>query len=334
MKRSKFFANWSYGIIAVFLLEMVILSSVTPKFLSNLLPMTENFMPIGIMALSMTLVIIAGGIDLSIGSVVSFSGVIMGLLWQHGMNIWVAGLLAVLIGGLAGFINGQIIVRTGIQPLIATLATQFIWGSLAVVLSNQGSIYGFPGSFLLLGTGFLYGYLPVQLVIFVVLALLFAYLLNKTVFGRQVLFIGNSESVSAYSGVNVNRVKTWTYVLSGLTAGLSGVIMGSFFASVRGDMGQGLELTVITGCLVGGVNVFGGAGTIVGAAFGVLLLGMLSQGLNFMNVSSQVQAIITGVILILAVAIQQLGTIFARRRKMTGGEGAGKLRGERRARVE
>jgi ribose/xylose/arabinose/galactoside ABC-type transport system permease subunit len=307
--------SWSNSIILVFVAELVLMAFITPNFLSNLLPMTQNFMTIGIMALSMTPVIIAGGIDLSVGSLVSFTGVFMGIMFAHGMNIWLAALLAVLIGGLAGLVTGQIVVRTRIQPLIATLAMMFIYGSLAIVLSNQSSISGFPKPFLLLGTGLLYGYVPLQLIIFIILAILFAYLLHRSAFGRKVFFIGNNEDVAVYSGVNVDSVKTWTYILSGMTAGLSGVILGAFFAAVRGDMGVSMELTVITGCLVGGVNVNGGAGTILGASFGVLLLGMLGQSLNLNNVSSQEQMIINGLILILAVAIQQLGSVFARRRK-------------------
>ncbi|MCL6443818.1 MAG: ABC transporter permease [Alicyclobacillus sp.] len=309
--------RWTLITLAVFIVEMAVFSLVTPNFFnfSNLMTMTENFMVVGIMALAQAFVIIGGGIDLSVGSTMSLSGVMMAVFWQHGVNIWIACVLAVLVGGVAGWINGQLIVRTGIQPLIATLSTLFIYGSLALVIGGQGSIYQFPQSYLYLGTGLLFGRVPLQLVIFVVLAVGFGFLLQKTNYGRFVIFIGNNENGAKYSGIPVNRVKTWTYTVSGLMAGVSAVILGSYFASVRGDMGQNFELQVITACLVGGVNVFGGSGTISGTVLGTLILGMLGQGLYLQNVSSVEQSIVTGVVLILAVGIQQLSVYVSRRRR-------------------
>ncbi|WP_304457837.1 ABC transporter permease [Alicyclobacillus sendaiensis] len=301
------------------IVEIVFFGILSPDFinLQNLLTSTENFLPVGFMALSMTLVIITGGIDLSVGSMMSLCGVIMGLLWQHGVNIWVAAVLAIFLGACLGFINGQIIVRTGIQPLIATLATLFIYGSLALVLVGQGegSIYGFPQSYLQLGTGVILKVIPIELVIYAVVALLYGFILRYSSFGRQVYFVGNNESAALYSGLSVNRVKAMTYVLSGCMSGVAAVFMGSYFASVRGDMGSNYELTVITACLVGGVNVFGGSGTIAGAFLGTFLLGILQQGLNMLNVSSVEQSVVTGVMLIAAVGLQQISGLFSRNRR-------------------
>lgn len=306
--------NWSFMTFAVFVIEMAVFSLTTPKFFSfsGWMSMTNNFMAVGVMALSMTFVIIGGGIDLSVGSMMSLCGVMMGIFWHAGLSIWISALLAVVVGGVAGLVNGLIIVRTGIQPLIATLATLFIYGSLAVVLGGQGSIYGFPSSFLLIGSGYLFGIVPMELLVFAVLAVLFGFLLQRTIYGRMVYFIGNNENASMYSGVPVGKVKTWTYVVSGLTAGLASILLGSYFASVRGDMGVSFELTVITVCLVGGVNVFGGSGSLVGVVLGTFILGMLQQGLNLLNVSTVEQSIVTGLILILAVGMQQIGNLLQR----------------------
>ncbi|WP_304595780.1 ABC transporter permease [Alicyclobacillus sendaiensis] len=307
------------AISGLLIVEIVFFGILSPDFinLQNLLTSTENFLPVGFMALSMTLVIITGGIDLSVGSMMSLCGVIMGLLWQHGVNIWVAAVLAIFLGACLGFINGQIIVRTGIQPLIATLATLFIYGSLALVLVGQGegSIYGFPQSYLQLGTGVILKVIPIELVIYAVVALLYGFILRYSSFGRQVYFVGNNESAALYSGLSVNRVKAMTYVLSGCMSGVAAVFMGSYFASVRGDMGSNYELTVITACLVGGVNVFGGSGTIAGAFLGTFLLGILQQGLNMLNVSSVEQSVVTGVMLIAAVGLQQISGLFSRNRR-------------------
>lgn len=304
---------WTFMTLGVLILEMIVFSVTAPNFLNfnNLMSSTNNFMAMGVMALSMTFVIITGGIDLSVGSMMSLCGVILGVIWHHGVNIWLASLLVIIFGGFLGWINGQIIVRTKIQPLIATLATLFIYGSLATVIV-QGSIYGFPQSFLLVGTGYLFGFAPIQLLLFIVLALFFGFLLQRTNYGRRVVFIGNNEEAAYYSGVAVSRLKTWTYVVSGLTSGLGAVLLGSYFASVRGDMGLNFELTVITVCLVGGVNIFGGSGSIFGVVVGTFILGMLQQGLNMLNVSSVEQSIVTGCILILAVGIQKLNAIFSR----------------------
>lgn len=312
----KWFSNWTLMAFLVFLVEMIILIAIAPNILDiyNMSTMLNNFLVIGIMAVSMSFVIISGGIDLSIGSIVSLSGISMGLMWQGGMPIWLAAIIAILIGGLAGWLNGFIIVRTRIQPLIATLATMFIFASIALVLGGESSISGFPSSFLALGTGSLFGVIPFQVIIFVLIALIFGFLLQKTTFGRRVTYIGNNESSASYSGVSVNTIKQWTYILSGLTAGLAGVILGSYFSAVRGDMGYQFEFLVITACLVGGVNVFGGSGTISGVVLGTLILGMLNQGMNMMNISSVEQKIITGIILLLAVTIQQINTFFTKRR--------------------
>ncbi len=308
---------WFLITLIVFVLEMIAFSVAAPGFLNftNWLSMTENFLFMGIMAMSQTFVIMAGGIDLSVGSMMSLTGVMMGVFWQHGINIWIASILAVLVGGVAGWINGQLVIRTGIQPLIVTLSTLFIYGSLATVIGNQGSIYGFPQPFLSVGTGDIFTIIPIQLLIFIVVALIFWFLLQKTKYGRMVVFIGNNENVALYSGVSVKKIKLWTYVASGLTSGLASVLLGSYFASVRGDMGQDMELSVITICLVGGVSIFGGVGSISGVVLGTFILGMLAQGLNSLNVPSSEQSIVTGIILILAVGMQQFNAILSRNRR-------------------
>ncbi|MBF8378630.1 ABC transporter permease [Alicyclobacillus mali] len=310
---------WSLAIALLLLVEIAIFGVLSPDFINpqNLLASTENFLPVGFMAFSMTLVIITGGIDLSVGSMMSLCGVVMGLLWQHGVNIWMAAGLVIILGAFLGLINGQVIVRTGIQPLIATLATLFIYGSLALVLVGQGegSIYGFPQSYLQLGTGVVFKVVPIELLVYVLMALVYGFVLRFTSFGRQVYFVGNNESAALYSGLPVNRIKTLTYVLSGCMSGVAAVFMGSYFASVRGDMGSNYELIVITACLVGGVNVFGGSGTIIGAFLGTFLLGILQQGLNMVNVSSVEQSVVTGVMLIAAVGLQQLSGLFSRNRR-------------------
>lgn len=309
---NRWFSEWVNIIITIFIVEMLVLVILAPNILniSIMSNMVNNFLVIGIMAISMSVVIITGGIDLSVGSILSISGMTLGILWESGIPIGIAVIIAIIIGSLCGLLNGLIIVMTKVQPLIVTLATMFIYSSIALVLGAGGSIAGFPKEFLLLGTGSLFGILPVQLIIFIVIAVVFWVLLHKSTFGRMVNSIGNNEQASLYSGVKINKVKVWAYVFSGTTAGLSGVILASYFSSVRGDMGYQYEFLVITACLVGGVSVFGGSGKIIGVVMGALILGMLNEGLNMLNISSVQLKIITGCILILAVVAQQMSSYF------------------------
>lgn len=271
------------------------------------LALFENFLPFGLVALGLSVVILTGGIDLSVGSTASLSAIIMASLWSglH-LNIWVAFTLGVMAGMLLGAINGLIITRLRTEPLIATLATNFIYASIATALAGDNPPSGFPDAFNSVGTGVFFGVLPIQIVLFAVLATVFALVIGRSPFGRRVVMIGFNAEAARYSGVRVERLVTLSYVLSGAMAGLAGIVLAAYYSAVRPDMGDVLLLTTITMVVLGGVSIFGGEGTIAGVVTAVLLLGMLRQGMLIAGFSDMVTTMLTGTILLAAIAIKNI----------------------------
>lgn len=272
---------------------------------SNFFEITRIITEIGLMALGMTLVIITGGIDLSVGSVLGLSGIVMGFSYTAGLNIWLAALLGVVTGALCGLINGQLITRAGIPPLIVTLATLAIFRGLALGISQAHSFGNYPKAFLVLGAGYL-GPVPTQLIVFILLAAIIGLLLARSTFGRFIYAIGNNATAARFSGVPVNRVLVWVYTLSGTLAGLAGVIFTARVSSARSDAGVGTELDAITAVVLGGASIAGGSGSVVGTLLGLLLVGVVRNGLTLAFIPAEQQAIIIGAILLVAVLLNQV----------------------------
>ncbi|MCL6526681.1 MAG: ABC transporter permease [Thermaceae bacterium] len=299
---------WSELVLVLGLvIAMLYMNSLSPAFLSlsNFFEITRIVTEVGLMALGMTLVIITGGIDLSVGSVLGLSGITMGFLYTAGLNIWLAALLGVATGALCGWINGQLITRAGIPPLIVTLATLAIFRGLALGISQAHSFGNYPKVFLALGAGYL-GPVPNQLFLLVLLALGVGVLLALSTFGRFVYAIGNNPTAARFSGVLVNRVLVWVYTLSGLLAGLAGVIFTARVSSARSDAGIGTELDAITAVVLGGASIAGGSGSVVGTLLGLLLVGVVRNGLTLAFIPAEQQAIIIGAILLVAVLLNQV----------------------------
>ncbi|GEM86572.1 ABC transporter permease [Meiothermus granaticius] len=299
---------WSELVLVLGLVIAVLyMNSLSPAFLSlsNFFEITRIVTEVGLMALGMTLVIITGGIDLSVGSVLGLSGITMGFLYTAGLNIWLAALLGVATGALCGWINGQLITRAGIPPLIVTLATLAIFRGLALGISQAHSFGNYPKAFLALGAGYL-GPVPNQLFLLVLLALGVGVVLARSTFGRFVYAIGNNPTAARFSGVPVNRVLVWVYTLSGLLAGLAGVIFTARVSSARSDAGIGTELDAITAVVLGGASIAGGSGSVVGTLLGLLLVGVVRNGLTLAFIPAEQQAIIIGAILLVAVLLNQV----------------------------
>jgi ribose/xylose/arabinose/galactoside ABC-type transport system permease subunit len=282
----------------------------TPGFYAGFqgtLAITEEFLPFGFVALGLSVVILTGGIDLSVGSISALSAVIMAILIKsYGVNIWLAVAVAVGIGGGLGWLNGLIITRLRIEPLIATLATNFIYASVATALAGASPPYGFGDAFGELGTGALAGWVPVQLVVFVVMAIGFATLMTRTGFGRRIVMIGYNRDAAHYAGVPVAAVQRRAYALSGFTAAFAGIVLASYYDAVRPDMGDILLLTSITMVVLGGVSIFGGEGGILGVTLGVMILGVLRQGMLIEGFSDMVTTMLTGAILLTSIALKNL----------------------------
>jgi len=297
---------------AILVLLWVGFAIAIPKFREgqNYLEMTKYLVEIGIVGLAMTYVIITGGIDLSVGSVVGLSAVCLGLSWQDlGIGIWAAVLVAVVAGAAAGLLNGGLVVALRIPPLIATLGTMAALRGVALGITHGRSVTGFPQRFEALGRGFysIAGLeIPAQFALLLLLAILSGVLLARTRFGRYVYAIGLNEPGARYAGLPVDMSKLLIYSACGAAAGLAGAIAVSRFQTAKPDLGISFELDVITACVVGGVSIYGGRGTILGTMLGLFFVGSLRRGLTFLDVKGEVQDIVVGAVLVLAVFVHQV----------------------------
>lgn len=297
------------GILAVLLvLIMIGLSFVSSRFLTanNLLNQTRLFAEVALIALPMTLIIITGGIDLSVGSTFAWASVMLGFSWQLlGFPLPLAVVVCLLTGLVAGLLNGLVIAYLRVPPLIVTLATLAIYRGLSYGISQARSARGYPESFFFWGQGQI-GPLPTQLVILLVLVVVFALVLGRTPLGRWIYALGNNEVGARFSGIPVERVKLLLYTLSGLMAGLAGFIFTSRVSTTRADAGSGMELDVIAAVVLGGTSIYGGSGSILGTALGLLIITLLRNGLLLTGVKGDATIVVIGTVLILAVLINNI----------------------------
>jgi len=297
-------------LILVLALAFVVFALTTAEFatLYNVFNMTQYGVEIGLLALGETLVIISGGgsIDLSVGSMLSLSGVFMGLLTMRvGINVWLAALLGILSGGLLGAINALFVTRIGIPALIVTLGTLYAYASAALVLTNTVPISGLPEHLFVLGQSKVLG-VPFQvLMIFIPVALVLHVALRRTIFGRNLHAVGTNEVAARFAAINVGAVRFWVFTLAGLLAGLAAVVMTSRVASARPDAGVGYELQAITIAVLGGTSILGGEGTVLGTILGVLVITVLSNGLQLAGIHPIWQLGAVGIVLVVTVLLNQ-----------------------------
>jgi rhamnose transport system permease protein len=301
----------------------------------GLLSMTREFAEAGIVALPMTFIIITGGIDLSVGAILALSAVSLGLFWQAGVPIGLATLLAVAVGGVAGAANGGLIVGLRIPPLIATLGTMAAFRGIAMGASDGKAVSDFPPQLGMLGDGHYalpFGLdLPSQLVWLLLLAAASAVFLGRTRYGRYLYAIGMKETSAVYAAVPVAGMKILIYTLAGLLAGFAGAVATSHYQTAKADLGMGLELDAITACVLGGVSIYGGRGSILGTLFGLWIVGSLRRGLVYVGMDAQSVSIVIGSVLVLAVFGHQVlapwvGNLLAKRH--TAGAQTPRVEGE------
>jgi ribose transport system permease protein len=294
------------GLLGIYVLLMIVLSVLSPYFLSvnNFLNILVAISTIGIMSVAMTMVIVSGGIDLSIGSVVAISGVIVSQFSQF-MPMPLAILIALVVGVIIGSINGIAVTRFNVNPLITTLGMLSIVRGFAFVFSGGLTHDIFDESFGFLGRGYLLG-IPFQVIVMVILFLLTAWVMRQTIFGRAIYAIGGNAQASRLAGIPVRRLQMIVYILSGLSAALGGVFLASQLSAGAPAAATGIELSVIAAVILGGSSLNGGKGTIWGTLLGVLILGTLNNGLTLLNVSSYYQDVARGLVLLLAVGLDQL----------------------------
>ncbi|MEN3032760.1 ABC transporter permease [Chromobacterium amazonense] len=296
------------GPFIALVLVAVGLSVMSPDFLTvnNLLNVMRQVSINALIAFGMTLVILLGGIDLSVGSILALSSVLTATLLRAGVDPLLATLLGILAGAAMGLFNGLVISKGKVAPFIATLASMTILRGLALVFSNGSPITGFDSElFSMLGGGYVAGLVPVPVVWMLILFAGFWFLLKKTVFGRHVYATGGNEEAARLSGVKVDRVKLWVYTSSGAMAAMAGVVLTSRLNSAQPTAGTGYELDAIAAVVLGGTSLSGGRGWIFGTLIGALLIGVLNNGLNLLGVSSFYQQVIKGAVILLAVLLDR-----------------------------
>jgi rhamnose transport system permease protein len=293
-------------LLGVLVVLMVVMSLLSPLFLTvgNLLNTSRFFVEVGLMALGMTLIIITGGIDLSVGSNLALVSVAVGFSFAAGLPLPLGILFGLVVGMAAGLFNGLFITFLDLHPLVVTLGTLALFQGLAYGLSEAQAVSDFPGWFAYFGQAYL-GPIPGQLFIFVVAVAVVWVILSRTTFGRYVYAIGNNEEAARFSGVPIRRVKLVLYSGIGLMVGMAAVIYTSRVYTARGDSGVGLELDVISAVVLGGASIYGGSGTIGGTVLGVLIIATLRNGLILAGVPSTWQLFVLGVLLLAAVFINE-----------------------------
>lgn len=323
-----------FGLLAKFapLLFLIVLMAVfailEPRFLSsiNLFNVMRQVSITGLLAIGMTFVILTAGIDLSIGSLLAFAGLVGAAVAKGGMQDrftvgeggvgfgWpLAALAAIAIGLAGGYIQGLAITRLKVPPFVVTLGGMSVFRGAALLFAGGGPISGFDRAFTWWGQGKL-GPVPIPVIIFLVAAVIAHIVLRYTRYGRQVYAVGGNPEAARLSGLNVGRVICSVYVIMGFFAGLGAFVLSARLNSAEAVAGTGYELTVIASVVIGGTSLFGGIGSIFGTVIGSFLIGVLLNGLVMMNVSSYIQQIIIGVIVVLAVAFDTFAK--SRRRKV------------------
>lgn len=286
----------------------IIISFLSPHFLTaeNLLTILHQVAIISVVAVGMMIIILTGGIDLSIGSIVALSAGIMGeLIVNHGLNQGLGILLALAIGTFAGFINGIIITKIKIPAFIVTLGMMSVWRGIALQLTGATHTTGMPNIIIFLGQGHL-GPIPFPFIITIIVYLIFWYMLRYTRLGVYTYAIGGNETSSIFAGINVDRIKLYIYVISGFLCGLTALMLAGRLNGTSGTLAGDYALDSVAAVIIGGTSIFGGEGVIWGTIIGALIMGVIRNGLVLLNVSAFYQMISIGIVVVGSVSVDAL----------------------------
>lgn len=292
-----------YGIYLVLVALIIFFSFASKAFLtpSNIFNILRQVAVVGTAAVGMTFVMLTGGIDLSVGSIIGVTGIFTAMLMVWGVPPLFAVILALILGVIIGLLNAAIINELKVPPLIVTLGMMTALRGLAYLITGGMPVFGFPESFTMLGQGYIY-VIPVPVIV-MALAFIAGYIvLEKFTLGRYIYGVGGNEEASRLSGINVKKIKYLVYSVSGFVCGLAGVVLLSRTNSGQPKAGSSYEMDIITAVVLGGVSITGGQGKIIGVVAGVLIMGILSNGMIITNVGDYVQRIVQGLVLVAAVA--------------------------------
>lgn len=306
----RFMFQWEWMLVVIFIIVFVINSSLSEYFLDGglLVSATSTFLDKAFLVMPMVFIIILGDIDISVASIVALSSVIMAVSYNAGLPMPLAMVLCVAVSTVCGWINGMLIVKfKELSAVIVTLSTMIIYRGIAYIILEDQASGKFPSWFNYLGWGSV-GIVPFILIIFVIVAVLFALLLHKTTFGRRVFGMGSNITSSRFSGVQVDKVKVIVFTMAGFMAGITALFLTSRMGSTRPNVALGYELDVITMVVLGGVSTSGGKGRMLGAIMAIFLIGYLRYGLGLVNIPAQSLLIIIGLLLIFAVMVPNLSS--------------------------
>ena len=309
MTKTKKKGNFSQlGVLIALILLCAVLSVITGgRFLrvNNLMNVLDQTAFNAMLAIGMLLCLITAGIDLSVGSVVALTGMITAQLMVAGVNPILAVLLGVLLGAFLGFINGLLINVTGLHPFIITLGTQAIFRGVTLIISDSSAVFGFPASFTKVISTNIFGIIPIVALIAIVVALILSFLTRKTKLGRNIYALGGNKDSAWYSGINVNLHTLIVFIISGICAGIAGVVLLGRVGSAEPAAATGFETYAIAASIIGGTSFFGGKGKIFGVVMGGLIIGVINFGMNILSLSSTLQQVVMGALIIGSVALDR-----------------------------
>ncbi|MGA8660298.1 MAG: ABC transporter permease [Chthoniobacterales bacterium] len=299
-------ARWEIFLLFVLVVTFVWGAHVSQYFLrpSNISIALAGATPAAIVALPMTMIIVTGEIDISVGSMVGLCATFMAVCLEHGLPVEAAMLLGVLVGTLAGFLNGVIVVYGALPSLVVTIGTLALYRGIAQIILKERGVSGFPEWYQNIGFGTIGGTpIPWSSIIFVLFFTGFAVFLHATHWGRALYAIGNNREATRFSGISVKRAILGVFMASGAMCSLAAIVLTAYLASARSDTAIGLELPVITAVVLGGVNIFGGSGTMAGVLIALLVLAFVQNALGLAGVTPEGQQIVTGAVLIMTLIL-------------------------------
>ncbi len=305
---SELLRKQTFSMFIILLLIWVILSFLSPYFftVNNLFEITLQSAVFAIIAAGETFVIFSGGIDLSVGSVFAFSSIVGGLAFQFTGNTLLAIIVSILAGTFAGLVNGACITKLKVPPFVATLGMMGIARGFALILCKGIPIYGLTKGYMWIGQGKIFGIIPVPTIIVAIIFLLAFWVLKYTKFGRFTYSIGSNAEATRLSGININHVTLGIYMVCGMLTAIAGVIESARLGTIQPAGGAGYELLAIGAVVIGGTSLFGGEGDIIATLIGALIVTTIRNGLNILGVYAFWQYVVNGLIIIIAVAIDQI----------------------------
>ncbi|MER8414845.1 MULTISPECIES: ABC transporter permease [unclassified Mesorhizobium] len=297
--------SWEALLVVVAVAIFAINSFASPYFLDpySLSDLTFNFTEKGLIAFAMALLIISGEIDLSVAAIIALASTMMGMAVQAGAGTPVLVAIGIVVGLGCGAFNGLLVTRLGLPSIVVTIGTMSLFRGIAFIILGDQAYKGYPSNFAFFGQGYVWWVVSFELVLFLIAAVVYWFLLHRTSFGRRVFAIGNNPVAAQFSGVRVGRTKFILFCLTGLMSGIASVLITSRLGSTRPSIAQGYELEVITMVVLGGVSILGGAGSIVGVVLAAFIMGLVTFGLGLLNVPGIVMSIFIGLLLIIVIAL-------------------------------